>query len=377
LQILFVPVKDRFRNFIKYLMFLYFLSTTALQGQILKDTASINLLKNGVDDIYDFRFDEAREVSRKLNRSFPGHPVVDLLNGMITYWENYPLIPSSPASISYENYMRSCIRLCEENYYPDDYAEKLLANLGARGMLLEYFADNNLSEEVFPVAKSTYRYLRQSFDYTSFYPDFYFFTGLYNYYREAYPDAHPVYKLLAMFFPKGDRIKGLMELQTAAKNSIMLKAESFSFLSLIYISFENNYQQAYTFSKSLHELYPANIEYLGVYIKNMLLVKKYDEAENLIRLSAGKTDNSYFQGQLAVFNGILQEKKYNNNALAQKYYNKGINDMSVYGYYGNEYAAFAYFGLSRISDINGDRQNKKTYRKKAMELTNYKSVNFD
>jgi hypothetical protein len=180
-----------------------------------------------------------------------------------------------------------------------------------------------------------------------------------------------------MFFPKGDRIKGLMELQTAAINSIMLKAESSSFLSHIYINFENNYQQAYSFSKSLHELYPANPEYLSVYIRNMLLVKKYDEAENLIRLSDNITNNSYFQSQLTVFNGILQEKKYNNNVLAQKYYNQGINDLSVFGYYGNEYAAYAYFGLSRISDINGDRQNKKTYRKKAMELTNYKKVNFD
>ena len=377
MQILFVSVPERLRIFIECLIVSCFLSTTALQGQILKDTASINLLKRSVDDIYDLRFENAREVSQKLNQSFPGHPVVYLLNGMITYWENYPLIPASPARISYENDLRNCIRLCEEKYDPDDYPEYLLCNLGARGMLLLFYADNNLSENVFPLAKTTYRYIRQSFDYSSFYPDFYFFTGLYNYYREAYPDAHPVYKVLAMFFPKGDRIKGLMELQTAAINSIMLKAESSSFLSYIYINFENNYQQAYSFSKSLHELYPANPEYLSVYIRTMLLVKKYDEAENLIRLSDNITNNSYFQSQLTVFNGILQEKKYNNNVLAQKYYNQGINDLSVFGYYGNEYAAYAYFGLSRISDINGDRQNKKTYRKKAMELTNYKKVNFD
>jgi hypothetical protein len=354
-----------------------FLSTTALQGQILKDTASINLLKSGTDDIYDFRFEKAREVSQKLNQSFPGHPVVYLLNGIITYWENYPLIPSSPACNSYENDLRTCIRLCEEKNDSDNYPEYLLSNLGARGMLLLFYADNNLSENVFPLAKSTYRYIRQSFDYTSFYSDFYFFTGLYNYYREAYPDAHPIYKVLAMFFPKGDRLKGLMELQTAAKKSIMLKAESSSFLSHIYINFENSYQQACNFSLSLHELYPSNLEYLAVCIRNMLLVHKYDEAENLIRLSNNKTDNSYFRSQLEVFNGILQEKKYHNNLLAQKYYNQGINDLLVFGYYGNEYAAYGYFGLSRISDFNGDRQNKKTYHKKAMDLANYKKVNFD
>jgi hypothetical protein len=353
------------------------LSTISLQGQILKDSASINLLKSCVDDIYDFRFENAREASQKLNHSFPGHPVIFLLNGMTTYWENYPLIPSSPSFTAFENDMRNCIRLCEENSHTDDYAEYLLANLGARGLLLLFWADNNVSENVFPLAKSTYHYIRQCFDYSSFYPDFYFFTGLYNYYREAYPDAHPIYKLLAMFFPKGDREKGLRELQAAAKNAIMLKAESSFFLSNIYINFENNYQNAYTFSKSLHELYPANLEYLADYIKNILLVKKYDEAENLIMLFDNKTGNPFFQSELAIFKGILQEKKYVNNSLAQKYYNEGLIDISVFGYYGNEYAAYAYFGLSRISDLNGDRQNKKAYRKKALELTDFRKVNFD
>jgi hypothetical protein len=358
-------------------MVLCFSVTATMQAQILKDTASLNLLKSGVDDIYNFRFESAHEVSQKLNMLFPEHPVVYLLNGMITYWENYPLIPTSPSRNLYENDMRNCIKSCEERYHPDDYAESLLANMGARGMLLLYYADNNLSDNVFPMAKTTYRYIRQCFNYTSFYPDFYFFTGLYNYYREAYPDAHPIYKVLALFFPKGDKDKGLRELETAATNSIMLKAESSFFLSHIYLSFEYNYQKAYIFSKSLHELYPGNLEYQAAYIRNMLLLKKYDEAENMIRLSNNISENTFFRSQLTIFNGILQEKKYRNNTLAQKYYNEALNDISVFGYYGNEYSAYAYFGLSRISEINGDRQNRKIYRKKALELTDYRKINFD
>jgi hypothetical protein len=271
-------VASRIGNLTRCIIFLYFLGTTGLQGQILKDTASVNLLKRGVDDVYNLRFDKARSVKQQLNQSFPEHPVVYLLNGMITYWENYPLIPTLPASVSYGDDMRTCIRLCEEAHNQNDYAEYLMANLGARGMLLMYYADNNLSENVFPLAKSTYRYLRQSFDYTSVYSDFYFFTGLYNYYREAYPDTHPIYKMLAFLFPKGDIAKGLMELQTAAQNSIMLRAESLFFLSLITTNFENNYQEACAYSKALHELYPSNLQYLAGYVKNLLLAKKYDEA---------------------------------------------------------------------------------------------------
>lgn len=362
---------------IRFLVFWYLSVSSTVQGQILKDTSSLNLLKKGVDCIYNFRFDEARDVAWKLDYAFPDHPVVHLLNGMIIYWENFPLMPPSPACISYEKEMRECIRLSEGNNDPADYAEYLLSNLGGRGMLLLYYADNNLSDEVVPLAKSTYSLIRQAFDYSSFYDDFYFFTGLYNYYREAYPDAHPIYKVVAFLFPKGDRSKGLKEIQSAATSSIVMKAESYSILSFIFIHYENNYLKAYEYSKSLFELYPANPSYLAGYITSMLLVKKYDQAEEIIKSSEKETTNSYFRAQLSIFNGILQEKKYHNNRLAQKYYFKGINDISAFDYYGNTFAAYAYFGLSRISDIEGDKRNKKTFRKKALELTNYKKVNFD
>ena len=140
--------------------------------------------------------------------------------------------------------MQNCIALCEKKVKGQDEPEYLLINLCARCMLLLYYTDNDLTSEVFPLTMGTYKYLRRSFNYTSVYSDFYFFTGLYNYYREAYPEAYPVYKTMAFLFPKGSKNKGLRELQTAAKNSIFLKADSYSFLSGICIYFESNYLKA-------------------------------------------------------------------------------------------------------------------------------------
>jgi hypothetical protein len=278
---------------------------------------------------------------------------------------------------SFEDDMRRAIEKCEEKSHPEDLAEYLLTNLGARGMLLLYYADNDVSKEVFSMASSTYQLLKQSFSYTDIYPDFYFFTGLYNYYREAYPEAHPVYKALAFLFPKGNKVKGLAELQIASKKAIVLKAEAFSFLSGIYISFENNYPQASKFSKALHELYPRNTQYLAVYIKNLLLVKDYNTAEMLINSSRRTSNNAYFQAQLSILNGILQEKKYKNLNQARTYYSRGLKDISAFGAVGNEFQAYACFGLSRISEANDDKQGKRTYRKHAMELASYENVNFD
>ncbi len=348
-----------------------------LEGQILKDSTSMRVLKGCVGDIYNSEFEKARDAARQLSISYPGHPVNHLLKGMIVYWENYPLRPGSQAQKAYEINMNDCIRICEEIKTSDDYPEILLSNLGARGMLLQFYADNNLSDKVLPIVKTTYRLIRQSFDYTSFYDDFYFFTGLFNYYREAYPEARPVYKVVAFLFPRGDRVKGLVEMRKAARTAIMLKAEAAAFMSHIYIHFEANFQLAYAYSRYLHEMYPENPQYLASNIKNLLLLKKYDEAEDLIRASEATKINPYFSAQTNIFNAIIQEKKYRNPALAKELYKKGLNDISVFGYFGNEYSAYAYFGLSRLAELEGDKSGRKALRKRALDLTSYKKVNFD
>jgi hypothetical protein len=346
-------------------------------GQILKDSSSLNLVKKSIDNIYNFRFRESEGYLKKLAAKYPEHPVVYLLNGMQVYWENYPLSDSSSAGVVFENDLRRCISLCEGKKDNSNEAELLLANLSARGFLLLFYLDNDLSMSVIPLAASTYKYIRRSFDNTSVFPDFCFFTGIYDYTREAYPEAYPVYKPLAILFPRGDKSKGLNELKYAAKNSIFLKAEAAIFLSDVYLGFENNLEQAYFYSRFLFELYPANAEYLALYIQNSLLTKRYDEAEKLITSTWTSVTNAFYHAQLSIFRGVLQEKKYKNDRLAEQSYIKGIKDISPFRHYRDEYVAFAYFGLSRISERRGDTNLKKYYRKKAMELTGFGNVSFD
>lgn len=353
------------------------LNAVSVNGQLLNDSTSLKLIKKGIDYVYNFQFNNAEKVSSELKELYPEHPIIYLFKGMIIYWENYPLITTSAERESFEANMRKCIELCDKNRNNSVEAEILLVNLCARGLLLLFYTDNELSFEVFPIASSTYQCIRRAFAFTTFYSDFYFFTGVYNYYREAYPEAHPVYKTLAFLFPKGSKVKGLEDLQIVAKNSIVLKAESYSFLTEIFLSFENNFPKATFYSKSLHSLYPDNPEYLGTYIKNLLLIKKYDEAENEIKSSNAYLKNPFFQGQVSIFKGILQEKKYHDIRQAKQLYLKGIRDISPYRSFGNEYAAYAYFGLSRISRANGDMDAEKTYHKLALKLAVFKNIDFD
>jgi hypothetical protein len=366
--------KNNNRSFI-IIFFALLLISIPVQSQILKDSSSIKLVKKGIDYVYNFQFSNAEKVSEEIRKLYPEHPINNLFRGMITYWRNYPLITTSVARDEFESEMRKCIDICSKNKNKEMEAEMLLVNLCARGFLLLFYTDNDMSFEVFPLARSTYQCIRRSFDFTANFLDLYFFTGIYNYYREAYPDAHPVYKTLAFIFPKGSKEKGLADLQIVSKKSIILKAESYAFLTDIFLYFENDFQKATFYSKSLHGLYPHNPHYLGAYIKNLLLIKRYDEAERII-LSSENIDNAFFQAQLSIFKGIIQEKKYHDADQAKEFYTYGIRHISTYREFGNEYASYAYFGLSRISEIDGDIPNKKNYRKLAQKLAVARNIEF-
>lgn len=354
------------------------LCTTSLGGQVLKDPAAVDMIKSGIDNIYNLEFDEAEQVHAKLEESYPGHPVNLLFNGMMTYWKNYPLLPGSADRSSFESDLRTCIQLCEQDEYGPEYdAEITLANICARGLLLLFHADNDMSMNVIPLAIGTYKYVMRSFDLVSSYADFYYFTGLYNYYREAYPRFHPVYRPLVALFPSGDEVKGLTELARAAENSIFLRAESYFILSWIYNGFENDFFKSFIYSRILNDNYPENLLFKALHIRNLLLIKNYDEAELIIDANGETNKNDFYQGQLLVLKGILQEKKYRNYILAKQLYEEGINALTPIGSYADDYIAYAYFGLSRISERNGDKTGKRVYRKKGNDLADYKNVNFD
>jgi len=351
--------------------------TTTTNAQLLQDSTSLNLIKRDIDCIYNQQFTEAGKISLKLEKSYPGHPVVYLISGLLTYWKNYPLLTSNPACNSFEKDMRECMRLSEKNNNAAYQSEYLLCNLCARGMLLKFYDDNNQTMEVVPLLTSSYKYLKQSFNFTGECRDLYYYTGVYNYYREAYPRVHPAYRPFAHLFRSGNMETGLKELNNAATEAVVLKAESYLLLTWIYLYFENNFEKAQYYCRTLHEKYPGNALYLSLYIKNLLLIKQYDEAEKLIGASLKETENRYFHAQLIIFKGVLLEKKYHDNNLAQELYTSGISKISPFGEYGDEYTAYAYFGLSRIADNKSEKSASKKLRAKAMKLGDFKKLNFD
>ncbi len=82
--------------------------------------------------------------------------------------------------------------------------------------------------------------------------------GIYNYYAEVVPDKYPVVKPFMIFFPSGDRKKGLEQLDLAARYSKYAKTEATYFLMQNYFVFEKDYLKSLELAKQLHTRYPRN-----------------------------------------------------------------------------------------------------------------------
>jgi len=361
-----------------FLLSLFILSArTPADCQVLSDTSTMNLIKRSVDHIYSLDFENAGRLNAEVVKRYPGHPVNYLLEAMTIYWENFPLLPGSEAKSSYEDLLKKCVSISEtESDSGYATAEYQLANLSGRGLLLLFYSDNDMSKEVIPLATSTYRPLRKAFEYTAECPDLLYFTGLYNYYRDAYPRIYPIYKAVAFIFPPGDGVAGLHQMERASAEGFVLNAESLFMLFWINAHFEQNYSKSIEYISRLSNKYPQNPLHRLMLIKNLILLGRYEDASKVI-VNKGPERNRFYNATVQVYKGLIEEKKNLSNQKASEFYLKAIEDLNEFIPYSNDQIALAYYGLERISKANGNKEQMRYYHRKANELADFKKIRFD
>ena len=358
-------------------------SQRRLPPSLLLDTAMLRQIKGGVDDIYNYEFRDAEKVLAQLRVSYPEHPVTPFFEGLIYYWKYDPLIPEHTGSAEFEHAMEESWKLAgrmkeaERDPRPDQTDSMLriegtFFELMARLLLVMYYADNGKASRAIGHLSTIYRDILQGFEMQQDYKEFYFVTGLYDYYRDAYPKYHPVYKPAAIFFRKGDREKGLKMLSYAARETDFMQAEASLFLAIIYINYENRPDSALWYVSRIHRKYPGNSSFLAFYAEMLLANRQYDKAlepiRELIRL------DGYYRMEGIVYRGMYEERSSGNAEAAYRDFELGLKLAEPYGEIAELNRAYAYMGLSRYYSAKGDPGRAREYYKKARNCTSYRYV---
>jgi len=320
---------------------------------------------------YGFSFGEARSIQMELSSSTPGHPAPFFLEALIVYWENFPLAPSKEASTQFISLMDQTIELSKELREDSlTYTEGVFFDLFGRAFQAMFWADNGKSGKVIPDLRNMYRYTKKGFELQDFFVEFYFSTGLYNYYIEAYPEAHPGYKPLIAFMHEGDRELGLEQLNHAINNAVFLKVEALLFMSLIQLNYEEDLNSAAIYAERLVKDYPGNILYQGHLINILLHQHRYEQVRNLLRETSEQED-TYSELIRTFASAFLAEKESEDENRTRSAYMETIELAESFGPVADIYIAMGYMGLSRLYEKKGLHDESKDYKRKASRLTSY------
>ncbi|MDF1576363.1 MAG: hypothetical protein P1P86_14335 [Bacteroidales bacterium] len=323
---------------------------------------------------YEFSFDKARNIQATLSSSTPGHPAPVFLEALIVYWENFPLIPSKKASEQFIILMDNVIELGKEySKYEHTYVEGVFFDLFGRAFKAMFWADNGKSAKVIPDLGNMYRNTKKGFELQEQFSEFYFSTGLYNYYIEAYPSAHPAFKPLVSFMHKGDRELGLKQLNHAINHTVFLKVESILFMSLILLNYEEDLNSAAIYSEKLVREFPDNIYFQGHLINILLHQQRFGMVQELLSAMDQQSD-SYSVMIRTLANAYMKEIVTGEESRSGTAYLETIELADKFGPFADIYKAMAYMGLSRLYKKRGQLSESESYYRKASHLTTYSFI---
>ncbi len=343
------------------------------QALLMDDKPAMDSMAKAVNLVYNFQFDKAGHCLLKYKTKYPNHPAFTLFNCISHFWKSFP-IGSKPKE--YSAYIRNLNLVISQG---EKLAEKhpkspepgffiMMANL----ILARHHSEEGEYIKAVNETRRAYAYIKKGFEMKSVYPEYYFSTGLYNYYRVAFPENHPLYNSFTVFFPEGNKASGLKDLETATQKSIFSKAESYIFLCMIHMRDQYNIPASLKYSSSLHENYPGNWMFSIVHAECLLESQKAEQAEPIIGRLLGRNENAallagyYLKGLHERISGNIDGAKW---AFQKALLSGTGKDRLTKGYIG-----LTYNELAKIAQEEGRMDFAKKYARLALENCSFKKV---
>ncbi|HEY0744930.1 MAG TPA: tol-pal system protein YbgF [Chryseosolibacter sp.] len=338
-----------------------------------------------LNDLYNFKFEQAEQKFNSLKTGYGWHPLPYFLIGLSEWWKIMPNTKDTSHDAKFLAYMDTTIRIGERLHdeFPAYRAEAAFFLAAAYGFQGRLYSDEERKNwrKAASVGKDALDYLEESKAAQDLSPELLFGDALYNYFSVWVPENYPALKPILWFFPKGDKALGLKQLKEVSYNAFYTRTEAMVWLMRILNSYENDQFQALQISKYLNEEYPDNPYFHRYYARMLYSLGRYNEAESvckeiLHRIDTGMVGYEGTSGRYAAFFlGQIYEarKKYDD---AKVYYLKCVKfaeeiDATETGYY-----LFSLISLGEIAEREGNKAEAKRYFKKVKDKAGRKDEAF-
>jgi tetratricopeptide (TPR) repeat protein len=355
------------------IVFVLFCFPFLAHAQLLNDPTAIKTVQKSLDHIYNYEFDEATRVIDGIEKKYPNHPINHILDSFVLYWKYLPIKDNQAKSKEYIQKLNLALIATEKRFGKDTKdPEGMFYVMVARGYMAMMY---NYRGEMLSAAgegKKAYNAFIDGMKLMDKNPEFYFTSGMYNYYVEVYPEEHPMVKPLLMFFKNGNKALGLKQVDIATRSGVITRAESCFYLAHLYMKYEMNPEKAVPYVNKLTDWYPKNPLFIMKNIEALSLAGDYDDASKQL-VALRKYNTGFYPIAQHTFQGINYEKHLKSDVSAQKEYLAALR-IPHDDQYTKEYHAMAYAGLARIAGRAGNKAKAKEYYKKCLEKAEYRSL---
>lgn len=367
-------------QFVKYkYIYLFFCISVFIPSNLFSQWAILyrdadSLILLGVNQIYNFEFEEAQKQFQQVQFKYPNHPAGYFLDAMIEWWK----ISLDP---EFEDYDRTflkkidkVIKVCDRILDTNDFdINALFFKGGAIGYRARLSTIRNDWISAVKDAKEALEILQKCQQVAPFNHDIMLGTGIYNYFSSKFPEEYPLLKPLMVFLPKGDKRLGLFQLRAATRHARYASVEAQVVLLQIYYSFENNSFEALQIAKELNLKYPQNSyfqRYLGrCYIRLGMSYEAEDTWKEILTKSLKKkTGYNYITARESTYYlGVAMMNK-SDYSQALKYLLKSLEGSEVIDKKPSGFQISTLLKIGNSYDALSKREKAKSYYNKVLSL---------
>jgi len=333
------------------------------RGWLLMDPDIRTELGGGVTNLYNFKFDKAERQFRSLRRRYEQHPLPYFMMGLSAWWK---IMPTNVTTKQYDKvffaYMDTATTKAAALYDQDRKNYEACFFLSAAyGFSSRLHAERHDWTRATVEAKRALSYLEKSKEANGLSPEFLFGQALFNYYAVWIGEEYPWLRPVLLFFPKGNKELGLLQLRNVADNAVYTAPEAKFFMMKILTSErEGQTESAFPITRSLATDYPDNPYFQRIYAMQCFNRGDFRECERVSldimnKFNQGQTGYDGFSGRYATYYlGFIQQNKYKDMAKAKAYFQRCIVFSETTDQVKSGYYQYANLNLANIATDEND-----------------------
>lgn len=234
-------------------------AAAALPPSILDDYQFQEQARKGLDYLYNMDFAAADATFAEIAARYPDHPVSPFLQALVPWW-TIQLEPSDTSEDEeFFDSMERVLDLCEKRLDADPRdIDAMFFKAGAHAFRGRLHSDRKHWLKSARDGQQALKYLQKVVALDPQNDDLYFGLGTFHYMADVIPKKYRILRPFARLFPKGDREKGLQELDRAMTRGRFVPTEvAWTLVQLNYV-FEKNFPKALLYAQWLRQRYPDN-----------------------------------------------------------------------------------------------------------------------